>query len=384
MGSGALLLLCAMPSAPASAAEDGYLDVGVAYTGEFWRNLDGGLRTDGAYLDDLHMRASLDGDRVMGWQDMRMALSARYNNRQALSQNIVGDSHGISNIDVDGSLRLYEAWLEQDFGRGSIKAGIIDLSSEFDVNEIGSVFVNGAHGTGPDFSQVGEQGPSIFPTPGLGLRGRVTLTPNWTIRVGIFEGVPGDPDYPRRTVIRLGKNEGALVLAEAEFRADDRFRFVLGYWRHEGRDHGDPGVRTRSDGVYALVEGRIARMGDHEISGFGRMGLADPDVQQFVRYHGAGLTISGPILTKGGAPEAAGLAIGAIRNGDRFFREQLRFGDPYDRHEFSFELTYRIEPTHWLALQPNVQYVINPGMSPDLGDAFVAGIRFQLTFGDMG
>ena len=69
-------------------------------------------------------------------------------------------------------MKLYEAWFEQTLfdDRLSFKAGLYDLNTEFDVVETAGLFINSSHGIGPDFSQSGVNGPSIFPTTSLGIR----------------------------------------------------------------------------------------------------------------------------------------------------------------------------------------------------------------------
>ena len=50
--------------------------------------------------------------------------------------------------------------------------------------------------------------------------------------------------------------------------------------------------------------------------------------------------------------------------------------DPY---EASIELTYRIPINEWLTLQPDVQFIFNPGADPALADSLALGLRFELT-----
>ena len=46
-------------------------------------------------------------------------------------------------------------------------------------------------------------------------------------------------------------------------------------------------------------------------------------------------------------------------------------------YELVLELNYNIELTKWLHIQPDIQYVINPGGTGDIPDALVLG--FQLS-----
>lgn len=45
------------------------------------------------------------------------------------------------------------------------------------------------------------------------------------------------------------------------------------------------------------------------------------------------------------------------------------------------EATYRAALTPWLSIQPNFQYMINPGADAQIKNATVLGVRFELTMG---
>jgi len=49
-------------------------------------------------------------------------------------------------------------------------------------------------------------------------------------------------------------------------------------------------------------------------------------------------------------------------------------------NETALEITYRAKITPWLAIQPTVQRIVNPGHDPALGDALIAGARFEIAF----
>ncbi|WP_161827342.1 carbohydrate porin [Steroidobacter agaridevorans] len=355
-----------------------------AYTGEVWRNVSGGVRQDGTYLDNIDLIATLDAERAWGWTGTTFAVSGLHNNRPTLSDRIVGDIQTVSNIDTDGATRLYEAWVERAFEAGAIKLGLIDLNSELDVNETGALFINSSHGIGPDFSQVGENGPSIFPITGLGGVMRWDYSERVQVRLGAFEGTVGDPTHPRRTTLDLQSGEGTLLVGEVTLRPIDANRTLLGVWRHTGRstDFANEEVlrRTESLGVYALTEGTLMERGEGSLSGFLRVGFADSDVHQISRYLGAGLVWSAPMLASADYEEQLGLAVASVTNGDAFRRAQADLGLAYERHETAIELTYRVQALSWLALQPDLQYIINPGTDPALDDAWVVGLRFELTW----
>ncbi len=75
-----------------------------------------------------------------------------------------------------------------------------------------------------------------------------------------------------------------------------------------------------------------------------------------------------------------GLGVAMAINGDPYKATQVAAGTPAADAETNIELTYRAPVTSWLTLQPDLQYVVDPGTSSTLDDAFVAGLRFEIAF----
>lgn len=356
------------------------LTLEAAYTGEVWQNARGGAERGSRYLDNLDLVATLDAEQAFGATGTTVSLATLYNNRTTFS-DLVGDLQTVSNIDTDGSLRLYEAWVERVFAAAAVKAGLMNLNAEFDVNETGSLFINSSHGIGPELSQIGENGPSIFPATGLGARMQLDLSGRSRLRLGVFEGTPGDPDQPRRTALELDGDEGALLIAEIEHAVGPAITIALGSWQHTQRAAriAAPERTKRHDaGAYALIEGNVAQTDSHVVRGFARSGVADADVHQIARYHGMGLVLSGPLLGSEQRGEQLGIAVGIVANGSTYRRAQASAGAPGERTETTIELTYRVQVTPWFSLQPDLQLVLNPGTDPTLRNAFAAGVRFTV------
>ncbi|MEE1563177.1 MAG: carbohydrate porin, partial [Alphaproteobacteria bacterium] len=82
-------------------------------------------------------------------------------------------------------------------------------------------------------------------------------------------------------------------------------------------------------------------------------------------------------LFPGRDEDRLGAAIGVGINGDPFKTANSVTQD----EEINLEFTYHAPILPWLALQPDLQYVINPGAGAngDLGDAVVLGLRFEIT-----
>lgn len=362
------------------------LTLEVDYTGEVFGNAHGGLRTGARYLDSLDVTALLDG-AVFGAEGLTLSVYGLWNNGEALSVDLVGDAQVVSNIESVRAVRLLEAWAEQRFSLGSVRAGLYDASSEFDVIEAGALFVGSSHGTGPELSLSGKHGPSMWPFTSLGVRAELA-TAGFALRFAALDGVPGDPDRPRRTTIRFDEGDGALLLGQLERQFESNARAALGAWHYTAsfdrvreRLTGIPGRGHRgSSGVYAFVEGPLwsePGASSEGLSGFFRAGYADEDVNPFSHYLGAGLVYTGALP---GRPEdRLGLAIAVARFGQSWRGAQRSLGARWARSEINVELTYRFALTSWLALQPNAQYVVNPSGDPALRDALAIGLRFTLS-----
>ena len=125
-----------------------------------------------AYLDDLDAQLSLDLDQLVGWGGAQAFIYGLYSNGNSISE-LVGDFNGVSNIETGvEAIRLVEAWVDQTFaeGKGSLRVGLYDLASEFDASEVRALFFNAGHGSGTDFSQTGQNGPTMWPVTSFAAR----------------------------------------------------------------------------------------------------------------------------------------------------------------------------------------------------------------------
>lgn len=374
------------PPSEAPASETPAIDLVVVYTFDVWRNARGGLRRGWRYLDNLDVTLTVDTERVLGWRGGTVFVYGLYNNGQALTGDLVGDAQGVSNIETGArAVRLYEAWVEQRFGRASIKVGLYDLNSEFDEHVTGSLFLNSTHGLGPDLSQSGLNGPSVFPVTSLALRADYQINEQLRVRAAVLDAVPGDPARPRRTAVRLGNGEGALLIGEAQYRTSNT-RAILGYWRYTAGfasvgPSPAPGTRRGNDGLYVMVEQQLSRAGAEGargLAGWLRLGLASDRFNPIDQNLSGGLVYTGPLATR--PEDQIGVAFSRAQFGAPYREAMESAGTPATRSEFSIEASYRAVVTSWLSIQPDLQYIVNPGGDPGLRNALVIGVRTQLGF----
>lgn len=331
------------------------------YTGEVMSVVDGGLRRGERYLDNLDIVIEADLEAITGWRGAELHVYGLYNNGKSIS-DLAGDAQGVSNIETGKrKMRLYEAWIDQKIGEHvSIRAGLYDLNSEFDNLDASGLFLGSAHGIGTDISQTGLNGPSIFPVTSLAARLEVKPAKGWVLRTAVLDGAPG-----------IGGDNGALLIGEAEAPLLGG-RLLLGHWRYTARfdDHG--GLRRRGNGgVYLRGEAPIASGSAGDLVGFFRVGTASGRLNMFDRFASAGVKLTG-----GWAEEdELGLAFATA-----FTASDYRAVYGGGKAETAVELTYRTQLAPWFSVQPNIQYVRNPGADPAIDDAVVLGMRFEASF----
>jgi porin len=216
----------------------------------------------------------------------------------------------------------------------------------------------------------------------LAVRVDAKVTDSITVRAALLDGVPGDPENPKRTAIKLGNGDGALIVAEAVY--DNGVSKVIGgYWRYTAPFENrlasalstDQVLQRGNDGLYLRGEHWFFKDADDRgLRGFARFGIADGKFNDFSRFFGAGLVYTG--LLKSRAEDQLGFAIAAVDAS-----KDARTLFDLESREVAVELTYRAPITKWLTVQPNVQYVINPGLDASLADVLAFGLRAEVGWG---
>jgi porin len=391
------------------SAETRGVSVSVIYDGEGLVNVSGGARTGAAYVGNLHLQLTVDGERLLGWNGATLFVNG-LGTHGGHPSSLVGDAQGVSNLEAPAGWQLYEAWVQQNLfeNRGSVLVGRYDLNSEFYRLQSASLFLNSSFGMGPEFSQSGSGGPSIFPDTSVGVRLGFKPARGIVIRAAILDGSPVDRPDGGHGVFEQG--DGLLWVGEAAFLSrpnpedrplGQRFRIgrgaglspydskvAVGGWYYTAefadlseRDPDGRPIRHRgSGGAYLLADELLHRSDSSpkQISAFAQLGFGDSRVNRFGFYAGGGLVFSGlfPTLEN----DELGLAVAIARNGSHFIDLQRTNGNPVTGTETTVELTYLLQAGKHAALQPDLQYVMRPGTDPARKNALAVGLRFEIAY----
>lgn len=336
----------------------------------------GGLRDGLAVSNEFELTATADLAALFGWAGATVYLhSAGSGGREPVE--LSGSIHEPSDLVDDEALQVLEFWIEQSLldQRLSVLAGLFEVDSEFDVRETADVFLNSGFGMGLELPDIEVDGPSISSLSGLGVRTRLQVLPQFSLRGAVIEGVSGD----------LDDGDGRFWIGEAAWQPQG-FEFLsigVGGWRYSGRFERLDGRGTRgsTSGAYAFVEGVLfneADTRDQGLSGFVRIGRADQRVNRFGSHQAAGLVYAG--LIPGRDEDVLGLGVSSVVNGDDFINLVIQDGGRAQRRETVIELTYYYKLLPGLSVQPSIQYTHNPDTDPQIDHHLGMGLRVGMSF----
>lgn len=349
-------------------------------TSEVIGTVKGGIKHGATELNNLDLVANFDTEKGGLWHGgkIKAYLLTDWGGSPA---GYNGALQATSNIDSPDTVKLYEAFYEHAFfdARVTTLLGLHNYNSEFDVSEYAGAFINASFGIGQEQAQVG---PSIFPTTALALRVKIRPTESSYALFGVYDGVPGDPNNKKGTHVILRKADGIYYVGELGLHSNGAdsaahlYKLGFGAW-YKTTDSTDYSEQTHSsnNGFYLTADRSIYREADQlqGLGAFAQFGYANEDKNQTDYYFGGGLHYTG--LIPGRNEDITGIAFARAQNSSRF----RRLNDDASRAETIFELTYRAPILSWLTVQPDIQYVVNPGAAQNLDDALVLLLRVQAT-----
>ena len=376
----------------------------------------GGLADGGHNMRHLDIKLKADMEKILGWRGATGFINLIHDSGDKLNERYTGSFMGVSNIEVPvDTHRFFHAWIQQEFGEGrfSLLAGLYPIDSEFQVLESAALFVQPPYGPTADLSLT--RGPSIFNNPAFGLRAKWYTSDRTIYAQGaILDGVPGDLHSPKGTHIRFEHGDGGMAIVEFGWNpfekghtfepvtpdkgvpmapaikihetADEMGKLALGFWGYSAlvddlvdiNADGTPAKR-KSQGWYVLAERTLWRGEDgRDLAGFARYSKSDGDSTALDEVWSLGLNLNAPFASR--PDDRIGLAYTRSRLGAKFMTAQNNVGVIPSSYEDAWELTYRIQASKWLAIQPLWQRFGYPGGDQSIPRANIMGVRAELVF----
>ncbi len=392
------------------------IGIGADYYGETFYNW-GGIKDGGQYDGVLDLYMNADMHKLGFWDGLCFHANGYQIHGNSITAENVGGIMPISNLEADASTRLFELWFEQHLFNDtvSVRFGQLAADAEFIISEGGGYFLNGMWGWPSIAAENNPGGGPAYPLATPGVRVAVTPTEKTSLMVGVYNGDPApqcnkDGDNPQRCNphgLDFELDDPPLLMAEGAYSYDlagGRLpgTIKIGGWNHFGEfEH----LRVDSGGELIGVSGNAGKSLDHDWALYGiidqliwrlpgNTGDEDPKgVAIFARFIGApsdrnlvdftfdgGFTFNGMIP---GRPDDA-FAIGFAYTGisDEASAFDIDSGEPEARdYESLVEICYTFQINDGWSLQPDFQYVWNPGGGvAGVDNATVIGARTTLSF----
>ena len=327
------------------------------YKGDFAANFRGGIKSGATYLGLADVFLYFNTQKAGLWHGGEFLLHGADSHGGMPSAKLIGDYQVASDIEAGNHTFLYELWFRQTISQVTIIIGLQDMNSEFANCDVSSVFLNSSFGV---HSVIGANiGAPIFPLTSPGLTLGWNANRNISFETAVYQGCPVDfSSNPHNLRWHLDDPDGFLWVAESRFyletnnQQNNVFKVGAFYHQHcEDEDFINQGLSSdpKNDyGFYLVGENHMATLKNNRrnLNTFYQLGLTPRDNN--FGYIGAGGSLSG-LLSKDGS-DVLGLAMA-----------RALMTKSTEKDETAFELTWKVQLTKPVYLQPDIQYIIHPG-----------------------
>ena len=356
------------------------------YATDLQANAAGGQRRGKAYAGDFAVDVSFDMEKLAGLKGLAVGVSGDWASGTNLSDDI-GNIFTVAQTFEGRIVRLSNLYLQQSLfdGRLDVRAGRFATGADFLGSPAGLSLVNDT--LNPILDAVQKNVPSVTAPPNSTWGGRVIARPTEALSLwaGAFYSDPAlNQTTANGTEFGISRSAGYFVIGEAGYRLNSekgdtglpgRYRAGGYYDSNQYAFLDNPGRQQMGNyGLFLLGEQMVYREGgpgsNQGLTVFGGLIYAPQQrINTLPWFASAGATYRG--LVPGRDKDAA---IFALYYGG--FSRDL----PGQTYELVLEWAYAMAVTRWLTVQPDLQYVINPGGRSSVGNAVVVGAQLAVEF----
>lgn len=415
------------------------ITLAIEETSEALGNATGGVHQSLDYDGLTQAVVQVNSQRAFGYYGGTFNASALQIHGINLSQRNLGSLQTASGIEADRATRLWEVWYDQKLlpeDRLDIRIGQQSLDQEWMVSTGALAFVNTMFGWPMLPSADMPGGGPAYPLSTPGVRARYRVAPGVNVQLGAFSASPFNLSNARA----IGQDSqvlnpsgtsfpvfhhGALLMTELQYSAPALGGMVapgasqplartyrLGVWYDSeqfadvryGTDglpladpasNGDARLHYGNLGIYGVADQMIWRSSrdpNRTLLAFARvMGTPFADRNLISFSANLGLTLKDPFPYR--TDDTLGVGLGFARVSPSQFAADgdiAALQGAYNQRRTSetfVEVTYQRQITPWLQIQPDIQYVFNPGggiADPNaitdrrVGNELVLGVRTNI------
>ena len=392
-------------------------------TSDLLGNVSGGVKRGVEYDGLLQPQIDVDLGKLMGWSGFSAHVAGYVVQGKGLSQTNLQNIMAVTNTEyAPAGSKMGEFWLQQKFFDDivALKVGQIEADLNFGTISSAAFMVNSTWGWPAIWAQnLPGSGPT-YPNAVPGAQVIVTPNPDWTFQGAVFNGTPYGKTFGRNTTgLDFPLGDGVLSFLEGAYNlnpagADGKMpgTYKFGGWYNSRRfdslsmaSNGqplaaDPEAKPQSFkgnySLYASLDQAVWRDTNTDDQGpnvFGSVHYSpQSDRNQVNWFVEGGLSYKG--LVDGRPLDQTAIGIGHMNMG-RSYVNNVKYQNSYQNanqpipsFETFIEFDYQAVVSPWLAIQPFMVYVINPGgRAPQpqnsqlpINNALVFGVRTNISF----
>jgi porin len=344
----------------------------------------GGKAKGVSYASLLDLFINLDLEKLFGIKGLSFRISGSWSSGSSLSEVFIGNFFNVSSAFNGDSVGLYQLYFEQSLFDDilNIALGRMATGDDFMTSPLFYNFVSLAFDQNPVSIFFNIPSFTADPVSTWGARVKVRPFKEVYAMLGVYNS-----DL-RSGKIRFGDFEPSL-------NGEGFLIGELGY-AHNSHEHSDglpgnyklgvyydtnrftvlsaPDEKRRGNyGFYVITEQMIYREGDpgsdQGLTPFATFTLApSDDINTFPFCFSTGLVYEGLFSSRDTDTTSFGFSYGKV--------SKDLIGKDF---EILMELTHIFNITPWLSVQPDIQYIIHPGGSSEIPNAFVIGFALDVT-----
>jgi porin len=411
------------------------ISVSLSETSEVLGNVSGGIRRGFEYDGLTTAGVQIDAGKALGLEGGTFNASALQIHGRNLSADNLATLQTSSGIESNRATRLWELWYEQALfdGEAAIKIGQQSIDQEFISSQYSALYLNTMMGWPMIPSADLYAGGPAYPLSSPGVRLRVQPAKSVTLLAGAFDDNPPGGPFASDSQLRgreasgtaFNLNTGALLIAEIQYALNQPAEgdtvtpdqksglagtYKLGFWydtapfpdqryNFAGQALAGFGGTPRSDAgnfsLYAVADQTVWQPDPNDpqsLSVFARA-MGAPGDRNLIDFSiDAGVNLKAPLPGRDNDTFGVGYGLAKVSSGASGFDRDTNFygGGPVPVRsvEQFVEVTYQYQICPWWMVQPDFQYVLDPGAGASnpnaptqkLGDEAILGVRTAITF----
>jgi len=351
-------------------------------------NVSGGVNSGTALATDLYAGVNVDLQKTLGWTGWNFNLSGIDRAGESIDED-VGSIYSVMQLVGGQTYFLYNVSLEKawDNGKYALKFGRITATDDFAGSPLYGYYLSNSI-DGQIRAVLFDGVMTSYPFAVWGARFQYTANGKLRAKLGVYQLTDEmfNPDH-HGVDFSISADDGISVMGQLEWSwtsAGKPGHFNLGFnaVSFPMPNFNSESTTNRFFRWYAQTDQQVtaeAPGSDQGLYLFGTLAYTAQQASALVPFQvSLGAQYQGPFAGRNQDRLIFGTTYGQLS--DDYAAEQRALGKGDPDYEWILELGYRVQPTKFAYIQPDIQYVVQPGGTGDIPNATVIGMQFGVSF----